>query len=151
EPSRRPATKAEVDRLVKLVTAAQKDGDSWEAGIQLAMQAVLVSPKFLFRVEADAKPREDKPYLIDEYHLASRLSYFLWSSMPDQELFDLAAKKELNANIEAQVKRMLKDPKAAALTDNFVTQWLQLGPLKNANPDPKKFPQFNEQLRSAML
>jgi hypothetical protein len=148
---RRPATKDEVDRLVKLVSAAQKDGDSWEAGVQVAMQAVLVSPKFLFRVEADAQPREDKPYPIDEYHLASRLSYFLWSSMPDQELFDLAAKKELSKNLDAQVKRMLKDPKAAALTENFALQWLQLRRLKTFSPDAKLFPTFNDQLRSAML
>src|SRR4051794_30334266 len=115
------------------------------------MQAVLVSPKFLFRVEADAQPREDKPYPIDEYHLASRLSYFLWSSMPDQELFDLAAKKELSKNLDAQVRRMLKDPRASALTENFALQWLQLRRLKTFSPDAKLFPTFNDQLRSAML
>jgi hypothetical protein len=148
---RRPITKDELDRLVKLADAQLAKGEKWETAMQFAMTAVLVSPKFLFRVELDDRPDSADPHSIDEYQLASRLSYFLWASMPDQELFDLAAKKQLSANIDAQVKRMLKDPKASALVDNFVMQWLQLQPLKNASPDPKKFPQFNEQLRAAML
>src|SRR5262249_21939451 len=90
-------------------------------------------------------------YPVGEYHLVSRLSYFLWSSMPDQELLDLAAKKELTKNLDAQVSRMLKDPKAAALTENFALQWLQLRRLKTFSPDAKLFPTFNDQLRSAML
>ena len=96
--------------LVKLVEQAEAGGEKWEAGIQLAMQAVLVSPKFLFRVELDERPDAAGPHPIDEYQLASRLSYFLWSTMPDDELFDLAAKKQLSANLEPQVRRMLKDP-----------------------------------------
>jgi len=148
---RRPVTKEELDRLVKLAEARLAKGEKWDAAMQFALTAVLVSPKFLFRVELDDRPDSSDPHPIDEYQLASRMSYFIWSSMPDQELFDLAAKKQLSANLEAQVKRMLRDPKAQALTDNFVLQWLQLQPLKNANPDPKKFPQFNEELRSAML
>ena len=148
---RRPVTKDELDRLLKLADGRIRAGDKWETAMQFAMTAVLVSPKFLFRVELDDRPIGAEPHPIDEYQLASRLSYFLWSSMPDQELFALAAKKQLTANLDAQVKRMLRDPKAVALTDNFVMQWLQLQPLKNASPDPKKFPQFNEQLRSAML
>jgi hypothetical protein len=151
---RRPVTRPELDRLLKLADARVKAGDKWEAAMQFAMTAVLVSPKFLFRVELDGEPGASAtgvPVLLDDYQLASRMSYFIWSSMPDQELFDLAAKKQLTANLDAQVKRMLRDPKATALVDNFVMQWLQLQPLKNANPDPKKFPQFNEQLRTAML
>lgn len=156
---RRPVTKAELDRLLKLADAQLKAGDKagaaatgkWEAAMQFAMTAVLVSPKFLFRVELDDRPDSAESHPIDEYQLASRLSYFLWASMPDQELFDLAAKKQLTANLDAQVKRMLRDPRANALVDNFVMQWLQLQPLKNAQPDPKKFPQFNEQLRAAMI
>ncbi len=148
---RRPATTDECDRLVKLAESMQKRGDSWEASMQLAMQAVLVSPKFLFRVELGDKPTEAKPHAIDEFQLASRLSYFLWSSMPDEELFTLAGKQQLASNLDAQVKRMLKDPKAVALVDNFAMQWLQLRRLETHSPDPKLFPTFNAGLRSAML
>jgi hypothetical protein len=148
---RRPVTKDELDRLLKLADGRIKAGDKWEAAMQFAMTAVLVSPKFLFRVELDDRPDSADPHPIDEFQLASRMSYFIWSSMPDQELFDLAAKKQLTANLDAQVKRMLRDPKSMALVDHFVMQWLQLQPLKNANPDPKKFPQFNDQLRAAMV
>jgi hypothetical protein len=148
---RRPATTEEIDRLVKVVEAARKRGETWEGGIQFAVQAVLVSPKFLFRVELDDRPTEQKPHAIDEYQLANRLSYFLWSSMPDQELFDLAAKKQLSSSLDAQVRRMLKDPRASALTENFGVQWLQLGRLSLVNPDPKLFPSFNDALRTAML
>src|SRR5207248_8374364 len=90
---RRPATKEEVDRLAKFVDSAEKRGDKWEAGIQLALQAVLVSPKFLFRIELDDRPASPDPHAIDEYQLASRLSYFVWSTMPDPALFDAADKK----------------------------------------------------------
>jgi hypothetical protein len=119
--------------------------------MQLAMQAVLVSPKFLFRVELDDRPVSDTPRAIDEYQLASRLSYFLWSTMPDDELFDLASKKQLTANLDAQVRRMLKDPKAKALVDNFAMQWLQLRRLSEFAPDTKLFPNWNDRLRKAML
>jgi hypothetical protein len=148
---RRPATKDEVDRLVKLVERTEAGGAKWEAGLQLALQAVLVSPKFLFRVELDNRPDSPQQHPIDEYQLACRLSYFLWSSMPDDELFALAAKKQLTANLDAQVKRMLQDPKARALTQNFAVQWLQLGRLSTFAPDPKLFPNFNERLRKSML
>jgi hypothetical protein len=148
---RRPATKDEVERLARLVEAAEKRGDKWEAGIQLALEAVLVSPKFLFRVELDDRPDAAGPHPIDEYQLASRLSYFLWSTMPDDELLALAAKKQLTACLDEQVRRMLQDPKSKALFDNFAVQWLQLGLLKNFNPDPKRFPTFNDRLRHAML
>ena len=148
---RRPATAAEVDRLVKLADAARKRGDTWEASLQLSMQAVLVSPKFLFRVEADDRPTEARPYPIDDFQLASRLSYFLWSSMPDDELFALAGKKQIGTNLDAQVRRMLKDPKAAALVDNFAMQWLQIRRLETHAPDPKLFPTFNGTLRNAMI
>ncbi len=148
---RRPATSEEVDRLVKLAESAEARGEKWEAAMQLAMQAVLVSPKFLFRIELDDRPDSAAAHPIDEYQLASRLSYFLWSSMPDPELFDLAAKQQLTANLDAQVRRMLKDPKSHALVDNFAMQWLQLRRLRTFAPDRKLFPNFNEQLRAAML
>jgi hypothetical protein len=148
---RRPATPDEVKRVVALVEAEEAAGKKWEAAIQHAMTAVLCSPKFLFRFELDDQPTSPNPHPIDEYQLASRLSYFLWSSMPDDELFELAKKKQLTANLDAQVKRMLQDPKSAALVDNFVMQWLQLRPLRNAQPDSKQFTTFNETLRQAMF
>lgn len=147
---RRPVEPSDVERLLKLMDVAQARGEKWEAGIQLALQAVLTSPKFLFRVELDDRPDSKDPHPIDEYHLASRLSYFLWSSMPDDELFGLAAKKQLSSQLDAQVKRMLADPKARALTENFAVQWLQLRNLKTFAPDPKLFPNFDERLRAAM-
>ncbi len=148
---RRPATTEEVERLAQLVEATEKEGESWEAGMRLALQAVLCSPKFLFRVELDDRPTSKEPQVLDEYQLASRLSYFLWSTMPDAELFELAATKQLTPNLEAQVRRMLKDPKAQALVENFAMQWLQLRPLRNFAPDAKLFPTFDESLRQAML
>jgi hypothetical protein len=148
---RRPATADEVNRLVSLVETIESKGEKVEAGIQLAMEAVLVSPKFLFRVELDSRPDSADAHPIDEYQLASRLSYFLWSTMPDEELMTLAGKKQLAANLESQVRRMLKDPKSKALVDNFVLQWLQLERLKTVSPDSKMFPQFDDRLRSAML
>ncbi len=148
---RRPATNDEVDRLAKLVEASERRGESWEAGIQLALQAVLVSPKFLFRLELDDRPAGPGPRPVGEHQLASRLSYFLWSSMPDDELLALAAKGTLGEQLDRQVARMLKSPKAKALTENFAMQWLQLRRLKTLSPDPKLFPTFTEQLRNDML
>lgn len=147
---RRPATKDEIERLLKFVDAAEKNKDRFEAGVQLAMQAVLCSPKFLFRVELDHRPDSADAHPIDDYQLASRLSYFLWSTMPDDELLDLAAKKQLHQNIKSQVTRMLKDRRSFALVENFATQWLQLRLLKNHTPDSKLFPEFDDQLRNAM-
>ena len=129
---------------------AEKNKERWEAGVQLAIQAVLCSPKFLFRVELDHRPDSADAHPIDDYQLASRLSYFLWSSMPDDELFDLAAKKQLHQNIKPQVERMLKDKRSYALVENFATQWLQLRLLKNHTPDSKLFPEFDHRLRNAM-
>ncbi len=148
---RRPGTPDELARLVKLVETAQAGGEKWEAGIQQAIQATLCSPKFLFRVELDDRPQSPDTQPLDEFQLASRLSYFLWSTMPDDELLDLAGKKELTANLSAQVKRMLADPKSNALVDNFALQWLQIKRLKSTSPDTTLFPQFNEALRGAML
>ena len=148
---RRPATTDEVERVAKIADKSIAAGDSWEGGVQLAMQAVLLSPKFLFRVELDDRPTEKKSHPIDDYALASRLSYFLWSTMPDPELFDLAGKKQLHKEIPAQVTRMLRDPKSAALVDNFAAQWLQLRPLRSFTPDPKLFSDFDDSLRRDML
>jgi hypothetical protein len=141
------------------VDLAEQNGETFERGIQLAVEAVLVSPQFLFRVETDPRrrsQREPQPppiHPVNDFELASRLSYFLWSSMPDDELTRLAIDGKLRQgdNLEQQVKRMLRDPKAKALVENFAEQWLQIRNLKTVSPDPKQFPEFDESLRSAMF
>ena len=151
---RRPASADEVSRLVKFVDLARSNGESFERGIQLGVQAMLVSPYFLFRVEQDPQPGDggaDGVHSINEYELATRLSYFLFSSMPDDELFHDAYKGRLRKNLHAEVARMLKDPKSRAFVDNFVTQWLEIRKLKSLAPDPRRFPAFNDELREAML
>ena len=150
---RRPVTLAETARLVKYVTRAKERGQSFERGIQLAVEATLVSPNFLFRVELDSHPNDPtSKRLLNDYEIATRLSYFLWSSMPDDELFTLASKGQLqnSAVLTAQVKRMLKDPRAHALAENFAGQWLELRNLAMVSPDQTRFPDFNEGLRTAM-
>ena len=149
---RRTATPQEAEAMAKVVDQAVAGGEKWEAGMQWAVQALLCSPKFLFRVELDDRPDSPEPRPIDEIHLASRLSYFLWNTMPDDELFDLARRGELSKNLEPQVLRMLKDSRAtASLVDQFAMQWLQLKRLELIAPDGKLFPDFNGFLRRAML
>ncbi|HEY2147916.1 MAG TPA: DUF1592 domain-containing protein, partial [Pirellulales bacterium] len=148
---RRPAKEGEIDRLMKLWSMSDNDGESFERSIQLALEAALVSPHFLFRVEADPADGKSKRAL-DDYELATRLSYFLWSSMPDDELFALCKKGTLrkDGNLEAQVRRMLKDPKSQALVDNFAGQWLQTRRIAAIAPDKTVFPDFDESLRADM-
>jgi hypothetical protein len=155
---RRPAAAGEVGRLIRFVDLAAENGDSFERGIQLAVEAVLCSPQFLFRVEVDPRPRRRGEVMppthpVTEFELASRLSYFLWCSMPDEELTQLAAEGKLRNGdtLEQQVQRMLRDPKARALVENFGDQWLQLRLLATINPDSERFPTFDEDLRKAML
>jgi mono/diheme cytochrome c family protein len=150
---RRPATDAEVARYVGIVELATKEGEGFDQSIQYAVQGVLVSPSFLFRVETDQKP--DDPMAernISDYELASRLSYFIWSTMPDDKLFELASSGKLHQPVvlEQQVKRLLADPKSSALTDNFAEQWLNLRSLDDITPDPKLFKGFNVALRDDM-
>lgn len=148
---RRPVQQEEVDRLLRFVSVAMKQGDTFERGVQLALQAVLVSPNFLFRGELQPEPDNPKAvHPINEFALASRLSYFLWSTMPDEELFQLAAKGKLRQNLDAQVTRLLKDPRSRALVENFGGQWLQLRNLRIATPDAKTFPGYDDALRAAM-
>ena len=150
---RRPVGQDEIDALKRLVALAQESGDSFEQGIQLALQAVLVSPHFLFRIEQDPNPNDPRAaHPINQYELASRLSYFLWSSTPDQRLLQRATDLELRdqAALEAEVTRMLASPKSRALVDNFVGQWLELRNLDTASPDPDRFPDFDANLRQAM-
>jgi hypothetical protein len=148
---RRKVAPEEVARLVSLYDRAEKEGERFEKRVRLALCGVLVSPHFLFRVERDppgAKPQTAYP--VGEYELASRLSYFLWSSLPDEELFALAGQGRLRRDLEGQVRRMVKDPKSAAFVQNFAGQWLTLRKLETVAPDPKVFPGFDEGLRSAM-
>jgi hypothetical protein len=148
---RRSATTAELDGLMRLFGQARESGDGFEASVKQALMAVLVSPHFLFRGEIQSNP--DNPHethRVSEYALASRLSYFLWSTMPDDELFRLAGQGRLRRNLAGQVKRMLIDPRSRALVDNFAGQWLQLRTLDIVSPDEKLFPGFDASLRSAL-
>jgi mono/diheme cytochrome c family protein len=148
---RRPLEAHELERLARLFESAQAEGDSFEQSVKLALTAVLVSPHFLFRGEL--QPNPDNPgaiHALSDYELASRLSYFLWSSMPDDELFALAERRQLRRQLAAQVARMLKDPKARALVDQFAAQWLQTRSLEVVAPDAKLFPEFDDALRAAM-
>jgi Protein of unknown function (DUF1592)/Protein of unknown function (DUF1588)/Protein of unknown function (DUF1587)/Protein of unknown function (DUF1585)/Protein of unknown function (DUF1595) len=150
---RRPPTRPEVDALVRFVDLAKANGQSTEQGLQLAIQAMLVSPHFLFRIERDPDPRN--PVLVHEvspFELASRVSYFLWSTMPDDELLALAESGKLRepAVLEAQVDRMLADPRASAFAANFAGQWLETRNLDVVKPDPDKFKEWNAELRDAM-
>ncbi len=148
---RRPVSNDEINRLAAIFKMSQAQGDSFEQSIQVALQAVLVSPHFLFRVELDPEPNDPSAIrTINEHELATRLSYFLWSSMPDDELFRLADQGQLRKRLDSQVKRMLADPKSQALVVNFAGQWLQLRNLYTVSPDPKRFPAWNARLRDAM-
>jgi hypothetical protein len=138
---------------VKFVGIARAHGQSADQGIQLALQAMLVSPNFLFRIEHDPNPTDAAAiHRISDVELASRLSYFLWSSMPDDELLNLAetGKLHIPGTLDAQVKRMLADPRSSALADNFAAQWLETRNLDVVKPDPQKFPEWNPELRDAM-
>jgi mono/diheme cytochrome c family protein len=148
---RRPVASDEVDRLMALYAMARKDGDSFERSVKVALSAVLISPHFLFRGEIQPDPDNPRAvHPINEFALASRLSYFLWSTMPDDRLFELAGKKVLRKNLESEVARMLKDPRSRALVENFADQWLQIRNLASVNPDPKLYPGWNNELRDAM-
>jgi mono/diheme cytochrome c family protein len=145
---RRPVSRGEVDELMRFVDMAQKDGQPVEQGLQLAIEAALVSPNFLFHLERESSGR--KAQLVSEIELASRLSYFLWSSMPDEELLSLAEAGRLRASLDHQVDRMLADPRSAAFAENFAGQWLETRNLDFVKPDPDKFPEWNPELRDAM-
>jgi hypothetical protein len=149
---RRPLTEAELGPFVKLVDLARDQGDGAEVGVRLAMRAALVSPRFLFRIEPD--PPQGTTRQLDDYEIASRLSYFLWSSMPDEELFARSKAKALSAPAELgrQVQRMLGDPRASALVDNLAGQWFYTRQLSELTPDPVIFPApaFDQSLRAAM-
>ncbi len=148
---RRPATAEEVQQLVGFVRLARDEGASFEEGLQTAIQAMLVSPRFLFRIEEDPSGDQEIRDLGD-YELATRLSYFLWSSTPDDELLAAAGRGELSdpGGMSRQVRRLLDDPKSTALIENFAGQWLQLRNLDRVTPDPELFPEFNRSLARDM-
>jgi hypothetical protein len=145
---------AEVDRFAGLVERTVTEyNEPYEQSIRLGLQAALVSPSFLFRIEEDPSPDDpDVKRQLNDFELASRLSYFLWSSMPDDELFELAGRGKLNDPkvLEQQVQRMLADPKSRALVDNFAGQWLNLRNLDDINFDRRRFRRFNGELRDSM-
>jgi hypothetical protein len=150
---RRPVSETEIEALLKLYDRAAARNLPFEEAMRPALKTVLVSPWFLFRVEPNNGGASSGLVRVSEYALASRLSYFLWSSMPDATLFDLAAQNQLSdpGVLQAQVKRMLADPKAHALTENFAAQWLQIRRLPNARPSTDFFPTFTNNLKDAMF
>ncbi|OLE73787.1 MAG: hypothetical protein AUG12_03755 [Acidobacteria bacterium 13_1_20CM_2_57_8] len=150
---RRPVTQSDLDNLIGFYQRGRNEGGNFESGIEAAIQLLLASPDFLFRFEPDtANAAPGGVYRISDLDLASRLSFFLWSTIPDEELLSAAAQGLLKdpAVLERQVKRMLKDPRAKALVDNFAGQWLYLRNLKTINPDFETFPDFDDNLRQAM-
>ncbi|MDX1982755.1 MAG: DUF1592 domain-containing protein [Bryobacteraceae bacterium] len=148
---RRPLRQGETAPYVKLYTLARGQGDSFQEGIATALQGILVSPHFLFRVEWD-RPASPPFAPVSEFELASRLSYFLWSTMPDEELYAKAAQRRLRRPevLTAEVKRMLRDPRSRALVENFAGQWLQFRNIDVVRPDSGKFPEFDDGLRLSM-
>lgn len=149
---RRPVTTAEVDDLFGFIAIAKADKDTLDAGITLALRAILTSPHFIFRVEQDPSPTSLIVHALNPYELASRLSYFIWSSMPDDELIQAAKDGKLadENEIAAQVERMLADPRSDAIIDNFAGEWLYTRALADHLPDYNAFPDFDPALGAAM-
>jgi hypothetical protein len=150
---RRPVSAAESAAFVALYQLARKQGDTFREGVATALEGILVSPHFLFRVEQGTKAVAGKGFApVTDFELATRLSYFLWSSMPDEELMRLAGQGTLRqpAVLKMQVARMLRSEKSRALVENFAGQWLQYKNVDVMKPDVEKFPDFDESLRYAM-
>ena len=147
---RRPLLPSEVDKLAAIVTLATTEGEAVQAGLELALQAVLLSPNFLFRVELDADPSSLTTHALSDYELASRLSYFLWSSTPDDALSAEANAGTLKANLEAQTRRMLKDAKASALVSQFAGSWLGGRAVEDATTSATLFPTVTPALKRQM-
>ena len=150
---RRPVTKADTDTLLGFFDEGRKDGGTFDDGIQFALERMLVDPDFLLRVYRDpAKPVGTAPYPLADLELASRLSFFLWSSIPDDHLLTLAEQRELAkpSILEAEVRRMLADPRATdALVNNFAAQWLNLRQVEEVVVNPEKYPNYDESLLEA--
>jgi mono/diheme cytochrome c family protein len=162
---RRPATTIEIERMIGLVAAARENGDSFERAMQLVLQATLVSPQLLFignevapdavPVAGDEQPREASPEgapivrPLSDYELASQLSYFFWSTMPDSELLELAAAGKLRNEFDPQIDRLLNDPRADRLIRNFSEQWLETRRLESLQRSAQHFPDFDHELRDS--
>lgn len=146
---RRPATDDELARLASIVDKTVQAGESYEVGLQTAISAILISPHFLFKVEEPATRLGAQYPLLSEFELASRLSFFLWSSTPDRELLSLASKNQLRQPgvLGAQLDRMIRDDRARDFVRNFAGQWLTLRKLDNFVPNEGKFPDWNSQIR----
>ena len=150
---RRPLKDSDLEEPLSFYQRRRNNKGSFDSGIESALQLILASPEFLFRFESDpANVAAGASYRVDDVALASRLSFFLWSSIPDDQLLNLATQGKLKdpAVLDQQIKRMLADPPAAALADNFAEQWLFLRNLKNAAPNLDAFPDFDDNLRQAM-
>ena len=150
---RRPVTEKDSEQLLTFFQKGRNEGKSFDAGIEAGIQLILASPEFLFRFEPDPpNMAADTPYRVNDLELASRLSFFLWSTIPDEPLINLATQGKLKdpAVLNQQVKRMLADAKGSALTENFAGQWLFLRNLKGMNPDFETFPDFDDNLRQGM-
>jgi hypothetical protein len=154
---RRPLAKGEIDPLMEFFRAGRREG-TFDTGIQLGLQRILASPKFVFRIEQEplegaggSAAGAGQPYKLADLDLASRLSFFLWSSIPDEELLNVAVQGRLSDRqvLERQVRRMLADPKSRALVTNFAGQWLQVRNLRNMAPNANEFPDFDDNLRQA--
>ena len=150
---RRPVTDDDLRKPMEFFEAGCAEGAGFESGIESALTAVLVSPRFLIRVEADpAGVAPGTAYRVSDFELASRLSFFLWSSVPDDALLDAAERGELRdaKKLEAQVRRMLADERARSLVTNFASQWLHLRKLDEVMPDGRRFIEFDDNLRQAL-
>jgi hypothetical protein len=149
---RRPVGADELNQYLRLFHQARDQGETFHGAVRVTLTALLVSPHFLFKVELDPGP-DDRGGVrsLSDYELATRMSYFLWSTMPDSKLFREATAGTIRQNLEPQVRRMLADPKIRALVFNFAGQWLQLRNLETVAPDRRLFPAFDDQLRQAML
>jgi len=149
---RRPIADAELERMMAVVNVAKTNGDSAEVGLGLALRAILLSPHFIFRVELDADPTSLTPHPLSGFELASRLSYFLWSSTPDSALLASAESGALTspATLKEQATRLLADARARSLVDNFAGQWLHLRAIDTLEPDHTLFPSVDTALLSAM-
>src|SRR5215831_12965887 len=147
---RRPTTPADLELLMEFYLTGRKEGGSFDQGIQGALQRILADPEFVYRGENEpAGLASGKTYRISDLALASRLSFFMWSSVPDDELINVAAQGKLRDTVvlEQQVRRMLKDPRSEALIDNFTGQWLSVRSLKTSEPVVNLFPDFDDNLR----
>ncbi|MBU62985.1 MAG: hypothetical protein CMI26_10840 [Opitutae bacterium] len=148
---RRPVTEKEIFHLLRLYDVVGGQGAPFMEAIRLPLKAALVSPRFLYRAESQPSPDDPKAvHDLDEFALASRLSFFLWSSMPDDRLLTLASKKQLRSSLSTEVRRMLSDNRSLAFAKNFAGQWLQLRDLEIVQPDKKSFPGFDDKLRQSM-